>query len=427
MILKRLAPGLAYLGTAALVLAAATAVQGMELPQFGFIGAFLSAWLLTVLLFGVSMRNSLLFSTLFFIKPLPTAFVCVLFILLFTLLLEFQRGKLKQLIIPYPVILAVLMGTAIYGIARARSDWYAYLYFLSTAVLPAIAMLIAANSSARKTDYMLWLKAIALIGTFLAVIGVPMAILNPGERCGSLWITAMTINGFYLLAFFFSIALGVKAGKTSERYLWYVCALLVLLGMLYTYTRVTLVAVFAGFFLLMLKMKRMRLFGMGLVLLVPLIIPSSMVSRIELGLTFDYSIFIRFLAWYYSLQQIASHPWFGIGIDVWKDWYAGAVPMDMLYAEHSHNLPLKIWLELGVFGFISYFYVIVAVLRKYYLRVVKPDAGNFHRIVLIGVIALLIACLTDIFIQQYSVALAFWITLSLMYMLSRARGINEEQ
>ena len=46
---------------------------------------------------------------------------------------------------------------------------------------------------------------------------------------------------------------------------------------------------------------------------------------------------------------------------------------------------------------------------------------------LIGVIALLIACLTDIFIQQYSVALAFWITLSLMYMLSRARGINEEQ
>lgn len=427
MILKRLAPSLAYLGTAALVLAAAAAAQGMELPQFGFICAILGAWLLTVLLFGISIRNSLLFSTMFFIKPLPTAFVCVLFILLLTLLLEFQRGRLKQFILPHPVMLGVLIATSVYGITRARGDWDSHLYFLATAVVPAIVFLISANSSIRKTDIVLWLKAIVLIGTFLAVVGVVMALLNPSERYGSLWITAMTINGFYTLAFFFGIALGVRSAHTSERYLWYGCALLVLLGMLYTYTRITLVAVFAGIFLLMLKMKRMRLLGMGLLLLVPLIIPSSMVSRIELGLTFDYSIFIRFLAWYYSLRQIASHPWFGIGIDVWKDWYAGAVPLDMLYAEHSHNLPLKIWLELGVFGFISYFYLIAAVLRSYYLRVVKPDAGNFHRVALIGIVALLISCLTDIFIQQYPVALAFWATLGLMYALSRPSAANEEQ
>ena len=218
----------------------------------------------------------------------------------------------------------------------------------------------------------------------------------------------MTINGFYTLAFFFAIALGVRSGQASTRYLWYGCALLILLGVLYTYTRITLVAVFAGLFLLMLKMKRMRLLGMGILLLVPLIIPSSMVSRIQMGFGFDYSIFIRFLAWYYSLRQIALHPWFGIGINVWKDWYAGAVPLDILYAEHSHNLPLKIWLEIGLFGFVAYFYVIGAVL-------------------LIGIVALLISCLTDIFIQQYPVGLAFWLTLGLMYMLSRASAPIEEQ
>ncbi len=427
MILKRLAPSLAYLGTAALVLAAAAAAQGMELPQFGFIGAVLVAWLITVLLFGVSIRNSLLFTALFFIKPIPTAFVCVLFILLISLLLEFQRGGLQRFFIPYPLMLAALIATSVYGVLRGRADWDTSLYFLSTAILPAIALLIPANSRLKKTDHLLWLKAIVLIGTFLAGVGVAMALLNPGQRYGSLWITAMTINGFYTLAFFFGIALGVKSGRSSERYLWYACSLLVLLGMLYTYTRIVLVAVFAGIFLLMLKLKRIRLLGMGLLLLLPLIIPSSMVSRIQMGFGFDYSIFIRFVAWYYSLGQIASHPWFGIGIDVWKDWYAGAVPLDILYAEHSHNLPLKIWLELGVFGFISYFYVIGAVLRGYYLKVVKHDQSNFHLVALIGIVALLISCLTDIFIQQYPIALVFWVTLGLMYMLARSPAATEEQ
>lgn len=427
MILKRIAPNLAYLGTAILVLAAAVAAQGMEVPQFGFIGALLGAWLLSVLLFGASIRNSLLFSSLIYIKPIPTAFICVFSILLLSLLLEFQRSGLKSFVIPYPVILAILVATSVYGLIRARSDWDSHLYFLATALVPALMLVIPANSRLAKPDFLIWLKAIVLIGTFLAVVGVAMALLNPAERYGSLWITAMTINGFYTLAFFFALALGVKSGKNSARYLWYGCAFVILMGMLYTYTRITLVAVFAGMFLLMLKMKRMRLLGIGTLLLVPLIIPSSMVSRIEMGLTFDFSIFIRFLAWYYSLQQIALHPWFGIGINVWKDWYAGAVPLDMLYAEHSHNLPLKIWLELGIFGFFSYFYLIGAVLRRYYLRVVKPEAGHFHRVILIGVLALLIACLTDIFIQQYPVSLAFWTTLGFMYLLSRAPAPTEEQ
>ncbi|MCB5247149.1 MAG: O-antigen ligase family protein [Candidatus Cloacimonetes bacterium] len=427
MILKRLAPNLAYLGTAILVLAVAAAAQEIEFLQFGFIGVVLGAWLISVLLFGVSVRNSLLFSALFFIKPIPTAFVCVLFILLLTLLLEFQNSGLKRFIIPYPVMLTVLIATSVYGLSRAHVDSDANLYFLSTSLVPALMLVIPANSRLKKQDFTLWIKAIVTIGAFLAAIGVVMALLNPGQRYGSLWITAMTINGFYTLAFFFAIALGVRSGQASTRYLWYGCALLILLGMLYTYTRITLVAVFAGLFLLMLKMKRMRLLGMGILLLVPLIIPSSMVSRIQMGFGFDYSIFIRFLAWYYSLRQIALHPWFGIGINVWKDWYAGAVPLDILYAEHSHNLPLKIWLEIGLFGFVAYFYVIGAVLRRYYLKVVKPEGGRFHLVVLIGIVALLISCLTDIFIQQYPVGLAFWITLGLMYMLSRASAPIEEQ
>jgi hypothetical protein len=419
MLLKRLGPSLLYAALAALVVFAAAVLQEREILQIGFVGAVLAGWLLSMIIFGYSMRNSILFASLLFIKPIPTAFICMMGILFVSLLIEWQKDKLQSFKIPYPIALSVLVAVSVYGLIRGNGSWYTHLYFQATALVPALLLLIVSNSRFSKDDYLVWVKALALIGTFLAVIGVIMALLNPTERYGSLWITAMTINGFYIITFFFAIALGIRAGRNANGWFWFVCALLILMGMLYTYTRIVLVSVFAGILLLMLKMKRMRLLGMGILLLVPLAIPSSMVSRIEMGMGFDYSIFIRFVAWYYSLKQIYLHPWFGIGIDVWKEWYVGAVPMDILYAEHSHNLLLKIWLELGVFGFLSYFYLIGAILRRYWLNVVKREEGNFHFAIFVGVIAVLIACLTDIFIQQYPVAFAFWILLAFMYLHSR--------
>jgi O-antigen ligase len=419
MILKRLAPNLAYLGTALLVLAVAASLQTAKLTQIGFTGVCLGAWLLTILLFGVSVRNSLLFCSLFFITPISISFLCVLGILALSLLLEYQISGKQYLIVPYPLPMLLLFATAVYGLIRARDPGDAYLYFLSTAVVPALLFITMANSRIERRDFDVWIKMIVFIATFLGVVGVILGIMNPEERIGSLWVTAMNINGFYILSLFFAIALGVRAGKSGRRYLWYACAFLIFMGMLYTYTRIALVAAFFGLFLLMLKMKRMRYLGIGVLLMLPLVIPSSMVSRIEMGMTLDFSTFIRLLAWYYSLQQISQHPWFGIGISVWKHWYAGVVPMEFLYAEHSHNIFLKIWLELGVFGFLSYFYIIGAALRFFYRKMVSKSQGNYYRVILIGMVSLLVACLTDIFIQQYSISLAFWISLSFMYILAK--------
>ncbi|MBW6513166.1 MAG: O-antigen ligase family protein [Candidatus Syntrophosphaera sp.] len=427
MILKRLPLIFACAGLTAGIVAAAAAMQSVEAHQVGFVGLILAGWLLTGLLFGFSVRNSLLFSALFFLKPYPQSFISVLFILPLSLLLEFQQEKRRSLLLPHPAALIILFAVAVYGFMRARSFGDSYLYFLSTAIVPGIFMLLAANSRISRADFTAWLKFIVYVGVVLAVIGIVMALLNPAERYGSLWITAMNINGFYLLAFFFAIALGVDSRGSGSRHLWYAFAFLILMGMLYTYTRIVLVGVAVGFFLLMLRMKRMRYVGMGTLLLLPLLIPSSMISRIQLGFTFDYSIIIRLVAWYFSIQQIMLHPWFGIGISVWKDWYAGAAPMDILYAEHSHNIFLKIWLEIGVFGFLAYFYLIAAVLRRYYLRLVKRSEDNFHRVVLIGLAALLVACLTDIFIQQYHVSLVFWSTLGFAYALSKNEPQIEEQ
>lgn len=427
MLLKRLGPSLLYAALAVLVIFAAAALQEKEILQIGFVGAVLTGWLAVMIIFGHSMRNSLLFASLLFIKPLPTTFICMLGILFASLLMEWQKEGIQKLKIPYPMAFSILIGTSIYGLMRSYGGSHANLYFQSTALAPALLLLLSANSRFSRDDFLIWVKALVIIGTILGVVGVIMALANPTQRYGSLWITAMTINGFYILVFFFAIALAIRAGRNYNGFFWLVCALLILMGMLYTYTRISLVAVFAGIFLLMLKMKRMRLLGMGILLLLPLAIPSSMASRIETGFGFDYSIFIRFVTWYYSIREIWRHPWFGIGIDVWKHWYVGVVPMKILYAEHSHNLFLKIWVELGVFGFLSYFYIIGAVLRRYWLNVVKREQSHFHFAIFVGIVALLIACLTDVFVQQYPVALAFWIAIAFMYLHSTQPWSKEQK
>ncbi|MDP3114854.1 MAG: O-antigen ligase family protein [Candidatus Cloacimonadaceae bacterium] len=424
MTLNRISNYVLYGLLASLSLLLAIPMQMVEFTQIGIVLFILVAWLVVSLVYGLSLRNSLLFSALFFIKPIPMSFYGVLIISSFSLLGEYLQSGKRTLNIPYPFAMLILGCTSLYGLMRARDIGDASIYFLATAVAPFLLLVIFANSRLKESDFVEWIKAVVLVSAFLGIIGVAMGILNPQERYGSLWITAMTINGFYTLSFFFAIALSTIEPSVKLKYLWHLCALLIFLGMLYTYTRIALLAVFFGFFLLMLRLGRFRYIGFGMLFVIPLIIPASMMSRIQMGFDFDISIFIRFLAWYHAIDQIVLHPFFGIGIGVWKEWFMGVVPFDFLYAEHPHNLYLKILLEIGLFGFLAYFYIIGATLRRHYRNCVKKSGSIFDYIIMTGVLALLFSCMTDIFIQQYSISLVFWTTLGFLYLRSRVNQAN---
>lgn len=427
MMLLRLRDWLFYGILATLGIVLAGSLQMAKVTQLGLVGFIFGLWLLYVLVDGISTRSGLLFSALFYVKPIPISFYCVFFIIVFSLVGEYYRTGRRGFKIPYPFAAAVLAATCVFGLARAREFGDAFIYFMSTLAVPFLLMTAVANSDLEERDLLAWMKLVVLVGALLGLIGVPMGMLSPEERYGSLWITAMTINGFYTLSFFFAIALSNVEKSQNLKYLWWACALLIFLGMLYTYTRIALLAVFFGFFLLMLRMKRFRYIGMLMLLFIPLIIPSSMMTRIQLGFSFDISIFIRFLAWYHALDQIRLNPFFGIGISVWKEWYMGIIPFDFLYAEHPHNLYLKIMLEIGIFGFLAYFYMIGAALVRHFKACVRGSGSGFDYIVMTGMLAVLFACLTDIFIQQYEISPVFWTTLAFLYLRGRGKALASHE
>lgn len=409
-----------------LIMALAAASVFFALPlqnaEFNYIALFsliVGIWVVYSLFFGFSFRAIMLWSALFFIKPFFMTFYALLGTLVFGIIATYYNSDKDSFYLPFPFMLTLLLGAAIQGFVRARDHTFAAPYFFATAIVPLLFLVYVSNAKTNKEDFKAWLKVIVVVAAVVGFIGVIMGVLNPNDRMGSLWITAMTINGFYTIAFFFAIALAMDTKDQLLKLLWFLASLMIFLGILYTYTRIALLAVVFGVAIIVWRIKRFRLLGMLLLMLIPLIIPASMLLRLQVGLNKDGSMFIRFLAWWFAIQQIIQRPFFGSGISVWKDWYWSAVPLKTLYAEHPHNIVLKIFTEIGLIGVIPYFYLIISIIRGYYLRCVKTSDSYFDFLILLAVLALLFSCITDVFIQQYSISIVFWSCLAFMYMRSK--------
>jgi O-antigen ligase len=184
--------------------------------------------------------------------------------------------------------------------------------------------------------------------------------------------------------------------------------------MLFTYTRMAMLAIVFGLGLLVFKYRRLRIWGFIAIALIPLVIPSSMMQRGEMVSMLDISILIRLIAWYKAIFVIADNPLTGIGFSTWKDIYHNMVPLPNLYAQHAHNVYINLFLEIGIIGTLAYIVIIFKSMLLYHLKAVKPKNDMVAFCVLTGMLSLLFACLTDIFIQQYAISLLFWITLALM-------------
>ena len=170
-----------------------------------------------------------------------------------------------QLIIPHPLAFTLLLAFGILSATKIQVPM-GYTYFISTVLVPIFLLTVFRNIHLTRHSLRLWMQVISYIAAFVGLYGVVIALLNPFERLGSFWVTAMTINGFYTVAFFFAITLALyhkSRPKTGEC----ICALLILLGMLYTYTPWRSWRCFWDFLLMLPESDALS--GIGTMLLMP--------------------------------------------------------------------------------------------------------------------------------------------------------------
>jgi putative inorganic carbon (hco3(-)) transporter len=358
---------------------------------------------------------TIIFAGLMQIKPSEAIFYLSIFLFIISFLLDRFKPNGLKIKIPFPALLLILLFAGIQAIWRAVSFSDGLPYFFSTIIIPIMLLISIFNIPYRKEYIDYWTLTIVGIGFFLALVGIVMAIQNPLMRLGSLWITAMTINGFYIMAIFFAIAWAIRVKTIPYKVLFYIATLVIFIGMVDTYTRMALLTFVFGLMILMFSVKNLRYLGIVCILIVPLLIPSGMVTRINAGTSSDVSIIIRLIAWSVAIKQIGLHLFWGIGFDSWKFLYSKWVPVEMLYAQHPHNLYIRIFLETGIFGFIAYFAIIFNILYLHMKYTYKRNEQSFNFTIYVAMLSLLFACLSDIFIQQYNIVFPAWITLALLY------------
>ena len=106
----------------------------------------------------------------------------------------------------------------------------------------------------------------------------------------------------------------------------------------------------------------------------------------------------RFAIWKNTLSLIAHHPWRGVGVGEFNfAWSLGVFPdRPVAFFDHTHNLPLQLWVEMGVpLGTLVLVGLIFALWRSFYAGHLLKDSEGvrarcaFMMVLLIGLHSLL--------------------------------------
>lgn len=366
----------------------------------------------------ITVANSLLLLILFYIKPASYMLYTGFIIVVISFIVEQFLAKNRLIHFPYKNLILLILILSFIPVFKASILIEGIHLYFSVVFLPILIMLIIVNSDFNLSHIISFLKLLVYIATFVALFGIVIAIRMPSERIGSFWNSAMTINAFYLMTFFISIGLSMHYTNNKMKTIFVLCSIIIGLGMLFTYTRMAILALAFGLIVLSFMIVKFRKYAFFTILLIPLFIPSSFQQRLSLGIMNDPSILLRFYAWNKSIMLIKDNFLWGIGFNTWANIYQNMIPHRILYIEHPHNIILRYLLEFGFFGFVLYFSLVFSIIKKSYIRIREEVQENYILIsVFVAVLSVLFACLTDVFISKLSISLLFWILLSFLIIL----------
>jgi len=366
-----------------------------------------------------NVMNFLFLSPLLFLRPnFNLNIIFVIGMLAVFLIQFFHKPEAKKLYVYYFWLFALLLIAGLRSYLFGIRGGSAYIFFFTECLMPIVVFQVIANSDVTWLEIRRFLMYHVYLAAFLGFIGVILALLNPTERIGSLWTNAMTINGYYVMAFFIGIGL-LKGEKYNKKLLLAGLIIIILLGMIFTYTRIVLVGLILGLIIMSLRRPKLFIYLIPMILLIPFLLPGELLVRFQLLLKGDVSIFIRLLVWYYSIQMIIASPVWGVGFDSFIVRFSSLMSVTELRAIHSHNMYLRLLLEMGIVGFVAYMGIVLSVLGKGIKAFKKTKGLSLTYLLWVAIIVELIFCMTDVFIAQVSVSLVFWMLIALMYKISK--------
>lgn len=224
------------------------------------------------------------------------------------------------------------------------------------------------------------------------------------------------VFGEYLLLIIpFSVMLFIKSDSLIGKLFWLGNFAILMVALVLTFSRgCWLGIIFSLFLLAILIDKRLIWFAVGALILMPFVLPDSILSRFtSIGNMADTSTSYRVYIWLGTIAMLKDYFISGVGL--------GTSSFNLVYplyayndivAPHSHSLYLQLFVEYGIVGFIIFAGIIYNFYKETFISYLKNK--NYVTIAAISAITgFLVQSATDYTWYNYRVVLVFWMVIAI--------------
>lgn len=240
------------------------------------------------------------------------------------------------------------------------------------------------------------------------------------------------LGEYFLLIIPLCCGVGLTASKKKGKVAALGAAALMVVCLVLTYSRgCYLGLLFAAGVFLVLMNPRLLIPGIVVLLLSPLYLPESVISRFtSIGNMGDTSTSYRVYIWLGTLAMLKDY-WFcgvGPGIDAFNMVYP-EYAYNAVTAPHSHSLYLQLICDTGMCGLAVFLILLVSFYRMMFTAVKHTEDKKIRTLQISGIASItgfLVQGATDFTFYNYRVMLLFWAVLGLSVCFARM-GRKEKQ
>ncbi|MFH1847186.1 MAG: O-antigen ligase family protein [Candidatus Omnitrophota bacterium] len=260
---------------------------------------------------------------------------------------------------------------------------------------------------------------------FVEGTGVQASFNNPNDFAG--WLLVMIFMAFSLAYFLkgdiFLEKYRIK--KSAAKTVFLVITGLLLIALFFTCSMGAWIAFVVSFiFLGIMKSKKLLLFSLALFLILPVILPGlvkqRLVSMIKLE---DTSTVARVILWAEAVNIIKDYPVFGTGPNTYTE-VVSAYKTSEGTGVYPHNSYLRLTVETGIAGIVSFLWIIIVLFLSLWETVKKIASDNIYGILLTGLLAgtlaFLIHCAVDTNLHSLQLGALIWFVFGLMFAVKKA-------
>lgn len=326
--------------------------------------------------------------------------------------------------VKYLLVLILIAGIHAMIISPKRIDGIQY--FAGTIIVPILIFITITNSKLSIRSIINYINlnfiSTAILGLFSIYVVTVLGEVD--VRIPSLWEDFNIVAAYYMISIFFLLTFLLHYSKKSQLFIYALILIPVLLGLFFTQTRGVWLSIIIAIAFYVLKRPKVIIPASIFIGVIVVVFFSIVMDRFLSVKNFgtDASAIGRMQAWLASVIIIKNNILWGVGFEGFIELRDSIFSYYIVPVLHSHNTYLRLWLEMGIIGFIPYLSIMV-IAFVYTFKIIKKNKENKEVLMIaeglqLSFVGLFVAFMFEPYFSLYgNSTIIIWILISITYYL----------